>query len=77
MTRDHRITFWLTKYEQQLLNNFAIAHNITLSKSLRRILANAFDLPSRNAAGIRAESKAERIHSYRNIHSDSEAFPVR
>ena len=44
MTRDHRITFRLSKHDRDLLSSYVIAQNITMSKGLRRILADALDI---------------------------------
>ncbi len=44
MIRDKRITFRLSKHEQEVLSNFATTHNLTVSKSLRRIIAEKFDI---------------------------------
>jgi len=47
MSRERRITFRLSKNEHQMLSNYAIAEKITISKSLRRILADALDIETK------------------------------
>jgi hypothetical protein len=37
----------LSKNEHQMLSNYAIAKKITISKSLRRILADALDIETK------------------------------
>jgi hypothetical protein len=47
MSRERRITFRLTKTEHQMLSNYAIEKKITISKSLRQILAENFDIQTK------------------------------
>ena len=47
MSRERRITFRLTHHEHQVLSHYAIAQDITISKMLRRILAETFGIQTK------------------------------
>ena len=47
MSRDHRITFRLSKHDRDLLSSYVIAQHITMSKALRRILADALNIQTK------------------------------